>query len=49
MKTKLIIVTIIAAIAGVALANMKCPVCKGTGWDGQRKCQFCGGDGNVGQ
>ena len=49
MKTKIAIIAIIAAGIGIALANMKCPICKGTGWDKNLKCTFCNGSGNVGR
>jgi DnaJ-class molecular chaperone len=49
MKTKLIIITIIAAVATTAYAYIQCPQCRGSGWDGNLKCFSCGGDGKIGQ
>jgi DnaJ-class molecular chaperone len=49
MKKKLIIASIIAAItATAAYAGFKCNQCNGTGWKGQSRCQWCGGDGETG-
>lgn len=49
MKKKLMIGSIVAALTATAYAYMQCPICKGTGWEKEKKCQFCNGTGKVGQ
>lgn len=48
MKNKLIAISVVAALTAAAYAYTQCPICKGTGWEKERKCQFCNGTGKVG-
>jgi DnaJ-class molecular chaperone len=50
MKTALIVTTAVLAAAGIAAAfSVKCSLCNGTGWRGQFRCNYCGGDGDIGR
>lgn len=49
MKTKLFLIVAVTAIAAAtAYAYIQCPICKGSGWNGNLKCFSCGGDGKIG-
>ena len=48
MKKITLTVLAIAFTAGAAYAGYKCTQCNGTGWKGNNKCFFCGGDGETG-
>jgi DnaJ-class molecular chaperone len=51
MKKTAIIITLTTLVAvGIAAAfSVKCSLCNGTGWRGQFRCNYCGGDGDVGK
>jgi len=51
MKKTAIIITLATLVAvGIAAAfSVKCSFCNGTGWRGQFRCNYCGGDGDIGK
>jgi DnaJ-class molecular chaperone len=54
MKKAAIIITLVTLVTlvavGIAAAfSVKCSFCNGTGWRGQFRCNYCGGDGDIGR
>jgi len=49
-KTAIIATFAVLAATGIAAAlSVKCSLCNGTGWRGQFRCNYCGGDGDIGK
>ncbi len=51
MKKTAIIITLVTLVAvGIAAAfSVKCSFCNGTGWRSGFRCNYCGGDGDIGK